>query len=29
MKPFARYEDAGIKIHGWDIEKGRLKRKTK
>ena len=29
MKPFARYEDAGIEIHGWDIEKGRLKRKTK
>ena len=27
--PFARYEDAGIEIHGWDIEKGRLKRKTK
>ncbi len=27
--PFARYEEAGIKIHGWDIDKGRLKRKTK
>jgi hypothetical protein len=29
MKPFARYEEAGIEIHGWDIDKGRLKRKTK
>lgn len=28
-KPFARYEEAGIEIHGWDIDKGRLKRKTK
>lgn len=30
--PFARYDKvlgAGIEIHGWDIEKGRLKRKTK